>query len=132
MRDTKIIGLITIVAAAPNIGFLVFFGFSDHPSFLSWMVIEKFLTAITCISGGALLWRGLIWGYRISIVAWTLIIFASFSNLYVALFHTPDRNLQLVILAKDIIIAALGGLILVILLRDLIKFGKGCGSASTS
>lgn len=124
MRDTKIIGLITIVAAAPNIGFLVFFGFSDHPSFLSWMVIEKFLTAITCISGGALLWRGLIWGYRISIVAWILIIFASCSSLYVALSQTPNQNLQLVILAKEFIIAALGGLILVILFRGLIKYRK--------
>jgi hypothetical protein len=125
MRDTKIIGLITIVAAAPNVGFLVFSSFSDHPSFLSWMVIEKFLTVIACMSGGALLWWGGIWGYRISVVAWILIIFASSSNLYVALFQTPNQNLQLVILAKDIIIAALGGLILVILFRDLIKYRKG-------
>jgi hypothetical protein len=125
MRDTKIIGLITIVAASPNIGFLVFFGFSDHPSLLSWMVIEKFLTAITCISGGALLWFGGIWGNRISIVAWILIIFASCSSLYEALFQTPNQDLQLVILAKDIIIATLGGLILVLLFRGLIKYRKG-------
>ena len=96
-------------------------------------IFDKFARRATgIISGGALLWWGGIWGYRISIVAWILIIFASSSNLYVALFQTPNQNLQLVILAKDIIIAALGGLILVILFRDLIKYRKGCGPASTS
>ena len=122
MTIRKIIGLITIAAAVPHIGFLFYFVFIYHASMVSWTVIEKILITFTCISGGALLWSGGIWGYRISIIAWILLLFVSFSSLYVTIFHTPIEEFQAVLLTRDAIISSFGCIILFILLRDLINF----------
>jgi hypothetical protein len=122
MKFLKMTGLITIVAAVPHIGSLLYLIFIYHSSLANWVVIEKFLISIACISGGALLWRGGIWGFRLSIIAWILVIYASSSNLYAAIFQTANTNIQSVILPKDIIISLLGCIILFILVKDLIKF----------
>jgi len=121
MRIRRIIGLITIIAAIPHIGFMIFFIYAYHASFTHWMLIEKFLIGITSILGGALLWREGVWGHRVSIISWILLLFASLSALYVGLFHTSNANAQIVLLTKDILISSIAMIILFILVRDLIK-----------
>ena len=122
MKSRRIIGLITIIAAIPHIGFMIFFIFVYHASFVHWMFIEKILIGITSIPGGVLLWRESMWGHRLSIISWILILFASLSALYVGLFHTSNVNAQIVLLTKDIIVSSIGTITLFILVRDLIKF----------
>ena len=121
MKISKLIAIITIIAATPNFGFIFYLFFSYHASTLNWIVIEKILTALSCIVGGALLWRENIWGYRISIIAWILILFVSISSIYVAVSHTTNIDLQLVMLSKDLIISLCGGIILVILLKGALR-----------
>jgi len=122
MRIRRIIGLITIIAAIPHIGFMIFFILVYHASFTHWVVIEKLLIGITSILGGVLLWREGFWGHRLSIISWTLILFPSLSALYVGLFHTSNANAQIVLLTKDIVVSLIGTITLFILVRDLIKF----------
>lgn len=121
MKSRRIIGLITITAAIPHIGFMIFFIFANHASITHWIVIEKLLIGITSITGGVLLWREGVWGHRLSIISWTLILFASLSALYVGLFHTSNVNAQIVLLTKDIVVSLIGTITLFILVRDLIK-----------
>ena len=121
MRIRRIISIVTIIAAIPHIGFLIFFISVYHASFTHWMVIEKFFIGITSLIGGILLWSEGVWGHRLSIISWLIIIFASLSALYVGLFHTPNANSQIVLLTKEVIVSSIGTVILFFLVRDLIK-----------
>ena len=124
MKKRKITGLITILAAIPRIGYILFF-VTHNPAFLiHWVVIEKLLIATACILGGIFLWRGSIWGYRFSVLGWVMILWASASNIYVALAPSTNDNLSTIMLSNDMISSILCLTILSMLLGDILRIRK--------
>lgn len=124
MKKRKLLGSLTVIAAIPALGFMMFFLVVYNASLMHWLVIEKIIIGFTCILGGVLLWQGHKWGYRLSIIGWMVILYVSFSSIYVAFQPETNEHLRLAMFSKDAIYLTVGLPALVILIRDMIKTKK--------
>ena len=103
---------------------MIFIVILYQASFTHWIVIEKLLVGSACIFGAIFLWRGSIWGYRISILSWILILWISASSIYVAVSPKTIEDLRIVMLSKDIIFSVIGLTILSILIGDMLRMRR--------
>lgn len=128
MTKRPLLGFITVVAGTPFLVFLAYFVSRYEPPLLHWFVWEKALIVMLSFVGGLLLWRGKVWGYWLSAIAWLMVIFASSFSL-VALFQssgTPDVTDEVakVWMGKDLILLLIGVLATFLIGRDLLRTKK--------
>lgn len=121
MKKRKLLGTVTIIAAIPALGFILFFISKYNAPLYHWFVVEKMMIGFCSIIGGILLWRGHKWGYRLSTIGWAVILYASIMSLYVAFQPEVNEQLKITMMSKDIIYLLVGIPILSILIRDIIK-----------
>lgn len=124
MIKRQILGAVTILAALPGLLFILYFISSYNASLLHWLVIEKIITALFCFIGGGLLLKGNAWGYRLSLVGWILIIWASISSLLAAWQPVTSGQLQTNMFAKEAIYLAVGLPTVIILIREMIRIKR--------
>ena len=128
MKKRRIIGLLSVLIAFPNLFLCIgLLGWHDFP-ITHWLVLEKLSIIVCGIIGGVLLWNGRRTGYLLSIIAWLIVFKGSSSSLYY--FYFGKGHLEANALLKQVWrnYALLGVipsiLILFILLRDLITSSK--------
>jgi hypothetical protein len=119
-----ILGIITILAALPGLLFIIFFIGKYHPSLLHWLVVEKIVTALFCFVGGILLFKGDKWGYRLALIGWLLIIWASSSSVFAAFQPITSAQLRKGMLTKEAIILAIGVPTAIVMIREIVKTNK--------
>jgi hypothetical protein len=128
LEKRKIIGILTVLIAFPDLFLSVLLiGRYDFP-INHWFVLEKLLIVVFGIIGGILLWNGRRIGYILSIIAWMIVFKESSLSLYHFYFGTGHleanallkrlwRNYALLEVIPSI-------LIVFILIRDLITSSK--------
>ena len=125
MKKRRFFAIITILAAGPALVFLRYLILGYGTPIIHWLVWEKIAIAFFCLIGGIMLWQGNIWGYRLSVLAWALIIFVHSSILI--LFCTNLDKLMfpsyVVNISLNVLFILAGTLTIVILLRDILRKG---------
>lgn len=123
MKKRKFLGIITVLAAVPALAFLGFFLLSYSPPISHWLVWEKTAIGFFCLIGGIMLWKGSLWGYRLSTIGWGLIVFVHASILK-AFYTNLDKINFINYLAKvwfSVAFILIGTLIIFILLHDILR-----------
>lgn len=124
MKKRPLLGAITMLATIPFLGFLVLFISQYQPPLVHWFVMEKAAICIAGIIGGVLIWRGNVWGYRVGLIAWMLIVLSTLTSL-ASLYRasgTPDvtGTVGATWAGKDVIYILVSVPILYVLARDLL------------
>lgn len=122
MKKRPSLGVITVVPGILSLSFLVYFVSQYQPPFLHWVVLEKTTMGALAFAGGVLLWRGKVWGYWLSLIAWVLVIATSLASL-ISWYRTPNiaETLTTTWLSKDIILILVAVLMIYVLGRDLVR-----------
>ncbi len=123
MKNRRILGIITVLAAVPTLAFLGYFVLSYSPPISHWLIWEKVAIGFFCLIGGIMLWKGKIWGYILSALGWGLLIFVHFSIL-IASYTDLDKLKFSSYLTKNwlsVVFILSGFLIIFTLLRDILK-----------
>ena len=128
MKKRPWLGAITLLVTVPSLLFLYEFMSQYQASFLHWFVLEKVIVSILGIVGGVLLWRGNIWGYRVSLGAWALVTLISIASL-ISLYqvwgtHDASGSVASSWLTKDLIYLLFAAPMLYFLIRNLFVNGK--------
>jgi len=121
MEKRKLLGSLTIIAAIPFLGFIIFF-FSVYN--INWFLIENIAIVIFCSVGGKLLWRSSKWGYRLSAIGWAILLFDSVTSVFAVLLTEITTQARTILITKDIIYLLIGIPADFILIRDMMKERK--------
>ncbi len=83
MKKRNIIGLLTILVGLTGLGGLWLIGQLNSFPFPARVIVFNaiFFKGICGLSGGILIWRGVRWGYYITLVCWLYLIVVSFLSL---------------------------------------------------
>jgi len=79
LKKQRIIGLLTILAGLPGLGGFWLLGqLENFPPMAAIIIFNSiFFKAICGIVGGVLIWRGIKWGYFLTLIAWLYLIIVS-------------------------------------------------------
>lgn len=71
-------------------------------------------------TGGVLLWGGSVWGYRLSLIAWALVVLTSLASV-MSLYQTPNvaETLATTWMTKDVFYILIAVPMMYVLARDL-------------
>lgn len=114
-----------VSGTVPVIPDLLHFTSQYQPPLAHWFVLEKVVISVLGIVGGVFLWCGNVWGYRVGLIAWALIILSSLASL-VSLYQAsgqPDvaGRVTTTWISKDVIYILIAVPVLYVLARDLIE-----------
>lgn len=123
MKKRPFLGALTVLLAIPSLLLLVYFAAQYKPPLAHWFVLEKVVISVSSVIGGVLLWRGSVWGYRISVIAWGLAVISSLASL-VSLYQASAQSgitesLQTIWMSKDVVYIFIASPVLYILAHDI-------------
>jgi hypothetical protein len=122
-KGRRVLAIITFLASIPSFTFVIRFISTYSPTIAHWVIWEKGCIILFCLAGSILLWQGNVWGYRLSIIGWALIIFVQMSIVIIFLFDLSKSNIVDITasLSINILFILVGVSSIYVLLRDIIR-----------
>jgi hypothetical protein len=118
---TGFLSLLTIIAAIPSLGFVIFFMRVYDAPLTHWFIMENLVIVFSCFIGGVLLWKGKKWGYRVSEIGWLIILYRSFMSIYVAFLPDTKEVTRVPMFITNAIFIVVGITVLIALIGDIVK-----------